>query len=182
MKLSAAAKVVVFTGALATLGCQEVRPASPTAASLFIPNIEGVWNGPMTRVSTSGGECTGAVINTFLPSTDRGTIAITQSGPETAATMTMESTGLACRYTGTSTLTSIAMNAASCDRTGLLVSCADGQTRELRLVGSSVTAAWDGSTITGQATSTYNVFTPPDGLQNGVGSLIATHNFTATRR
>jgi hypothetical protein len=181
MKLSAAVKVVVFTGALAAVGCQEVRQASPTAASLFIPDLQGVWSGPMTLLMTSGGECAGQVVGTFLPASDRGTIAITQDGPETSATLTMESTGLACKYTGTSTLTSLAMNAASCDRTGLIVACASGQNRELRLVGSSVTGAWNGNEVTGQVSSTYNVFTATT-PQTGVGSLVATHSFAATRR
>jgi hypothetical protein len=181
MKLSSVGQAVVFTGALATLGCQEVRPASPTAASLFIPNLEGVWSGPMTMLGSSGGECTGAVVNTFLPTFDRGTISISQEGAEAAATVTTESTGLACRYTGTSTLTSIAMNAATCDRTGLVVACLTGEKRELRLVGSSITGAWNGDQVAGQMSSTYNVFTT--GTQpTGVGSLVTTHSFAATRR
>jgi hypothetical protein len=181
MKLSAAAKAVVFTGALAALGCQEARPTSPTDASLFIPNLQGVWNGPMTRVGSSGGGCTGEVIDTFLPASDFGTIAITQNDADTSATMTTESTGLACRYDGTSTLTSITMNAESCDRTGLIVSCRNGETRELRLVGSSVTGAWNGNQLTGQASATYNVFTTVQPVR-GMGSLVTTHNFSATRR
>ena len=106
---------------------------------------------------------------------------IAQSDADTSATLTMESSGLACRYTGTSSLTSLAMNAVSCDRTGLVVACLNGQNRELRLVGSSIAGAWTGDQLTGQISSTYNVFTT--GSQPvGVGSLIATHNITATRR
>jgi len=182
MKFSSAVQVLVLAGAVATLGCSQDRPLVPSAPSLFIPNLEGVWTGPMTLVSSSGGECTGEVINTFLPAIDRGTLAISQDGADTAATMTMQSTGLACKYSGTSTLTAIQMNAASCDRTGLLVSCKDGRTRELRLVGSSVTGSWNGSQVTGQVSTTYNVFTPPGAQQVGVGSLVATHNFSATRQ
>ena len=181
MKLSAAAKAVVFTGALAALGCQEARPALPTAASLFIPNLQGVWSGPMTLLGSSGGECTGAVISTFLPASDRGTISITQEGADASATITMESTGLACRYTGTSTLTSLAMNAVSCDRTGLIVACQNGEKRELRLVGSSVTGSWNGDQVAGRMSSTYNVFTSGD-QPVGVGALVTTHDFSATRR
>ena len=182
MKLSAALRAAVFAIVVATLGCQESRPATPTAASLFIPNVEGVWAGPMTLSGTSGGECTATVVGSFLPTSDRGTITMTQSGTSLLATMTTESTGLACKYTGSATVTSLAMNATSCDRTGLLVTCLNGAVRELRLVGSSATAIWNGDQITGQTTSTYNVFTPPEGTQLGVGSLVATHNFTATRR
>jgi hypothetical protein len=135
----------------------------------------------MTLQSTSGGECTGQVVGTFLPANDQGTISITQTDADTSATLTMESSGLACRYAGTSSLTSLAMNAVSCDRTGLIVACLNGQNRELKLVGSSVAGTWIGDALTGQITSTYNVFTT-GGNPVGVGSLIATHNISATRR
>ena len=72
------------------------------------------------------------------------------------------------------------MNAESCDRTGLIVSCKDGVKRELRLVGSSVTGTWNGNQLTGQASATYNVFDASS--SKGVGSLVTTHNFAATRR
>ena len=181
MKLSTAIRALVLTGAIATVGCNQERPVSPSAPSLFIPNLAGVWSGPMTLQSTSGGECTGQVVGTFLPANDRGTISITQTDADTSATLTMESSGLACRYTGTSSLTSLAMNAVSCDRTGLVVACLGGQNRELRLVGSSIAGTWVGDQVTGQISSTYNVFTTGT-QQTGVGSLIATHSFSATRR
>jgi hypothetical protein len=181
MKLSSAVKAIVFAGALAMIGCQEVRRPSPTAASLFLPDLAGIWSGPMTLLSATGGECTGAVVGTFLPTSDRGTITITQSETAASATLTQESTGLACRYTGSSTLTSLAMNAESCDRTGLIVACLNGQNRELRLVGSSVTGSWSGAQLNGQVSTTYNVFTT-DQNPVGVGALVATHSFAATRR
>jgi hypothetical protein len=181
MKLAAAARATVPMILLATLGCQEPRPFSPTAASLFIPNVEGVWSGPMTLLTARGGECVGAVVNTFLPPTDRGTVTIAQTADELSATMTMESTGLACKYTGSATVNSIAVNATSCDRTGLIVTCLDGRARELRLVGSSVTANWNGNQVAGSVSSTYNVF-EAGGSQDGVGSLITNHDFVATRR
>jgi hypothetical protein len=181
MKLSSAIRAIVLIGVVASVGCNQERPVSPSAPSLFIPNLAGVWSGPMTLQSTSGGECTGQVVGTFLPTNDRGTISITQTDAETSATLTMESTGLACRYTGTSSLTSLAMNAVSCDRTGLIVACLGGQNRELRLVGSSIAGTWVGDQVTGQISSTYNVFTTASSPV-GVGSLITTHSFSATRR
>lgn len=181
MKVSSAIRAVVLTGVFATVGCNQERPVSPSAPSLFIPNLAGVWSGPMTLQSTSGGECTSQVIGSFLPTSDRGTISIAQTDADTSATLTTESTGLACRYTGTSSLTALAMNAVSCDRTGLVVACQNGQNRELRLVGSSIAGTWVGDQVTGQVSSTYNVFTTGTNPV-GVGSLIATHSITATRR
>lgn len=185
MKFSAVAKAIVFTGALAALGCQEARPTSPDSASLFTPNPEGVWSGPMTLSEyRTGDHCTGEMINTFLPVADVGTLSIAQQNADTSATFTTESTGLACRYNGTSTLTTVAMNANSCDRTRLLVNCAEGGLRVLRLVGSSVTAGWNGDQLKGQTSATYNVFLPTPGGGEGtpVASLVTTHSFSATRR
>jgi hypothetical protein len=185
MKLSAAAKAVVFTGALVTLGCQEPRPTSPSDVSLFIPNADGIWSGPMTLADYHTGDlCTGEMINTFLPIADVGTLSIAQQNADTSATFTTESTGLACRYDGTASLTAFAMNAKSCDRTGLLVNCAEGGLRVLRLVGSRVTGVWNGDRLQGETSATYNVFLPKDGGDPGlpVASLVTTHNFSATRR
>jgi hypothetical protein len=175
-------RAAMFAAVIATLGCQDARTVSPTAISLFIPGAEGVWSGPLTLLGTSGGECVAAVVPSFLPVDDFGTVTLTQSGTDLTATMTMESTGLACKYSGSATVSTLAMNATACDRHGLLVECPLGVTRELRLVGSSVIATWNGDQITGRTTTTYNVFTPPEAAQLGVGSLVATHSFTATRR
>lgn len=182
MKGMRALKTLMFIAALTSVGCQESRSVSPAAASLFIPDVQGVWSGPLTRVATSGGECAAGVVPTFLPANDFGTLTVSQDGSDLTGTITMESTGLACRYSGSATTSSLAMNADSCDRTGLIISCLDGQARELRLVGSSVTAAWNGNQVSGRTTSTYNVFADRDGRTVGVGSLVATHDFTATRR
>jgi hypothetical protein len=183
MKRSYVMRAVMLSVALIALGCQDSRPAIPTAASLFIPSVQGVWSGPMTLVGTSGGECAAGVVPSFLPTNDQGTVTLSQADDGLVATLTTESTGLACRYAGTTSGTSLAMNATSCDRTGLVIRCVENVARELRLVGSSITATWDGNQIVGRATSTYNVFTPPGtGDQAGVGSLVASHSFVATRR
>jgi hypothetical protein len=182
MNATRAVRTMMLVLALTSVACQESRVANPAAASLFIPNVEGVWGGPLTLLATSGGECVAGVVPTFLPTLDSGTFTISQEGGTLLGAITTESTGLACRYSGSATTSSLAMNATSCDRTGLIVTCLDGQARELRLVGSSVTAAWDGNQITGRTTSTYNVFANENGDLVGVGSLVATHGFTATRR
>jgi hypothetical protein len=165
----------------ASLGCQELRPAAPTAASLFVTsaNVEGVWNGSMTRVQSYGGGCAGEVIETFLPTNDFGTLSMAQDGTTLSATLTMESTGLACRYVGSASGTSIALNATSCDRTGLLVECPTGPVR-LQLVGSSVTGNRAGSAVTGTSSSTYNVFDADSG--DPLGALVAGHTFSVTRQ
>jgi hypothetical protein len=179
MKELGLVRISVLLFALAAVGCQDSRPVLPTAASLFLPTIQGVWSGPMTLMGTSGGECVGTVVPSFLPSSDVSTVSLAQTGDEVHATLTMEHTGLACKYTGTNTGGNLAMNATSCDRTGLIVQCV-GTARELQLVGSSFNATWTGNQMTGVTTSTYNVLTTDSNI--GVGSIIATHSFTATRR
>ena len=123
MKLSSAIRVIVLTGVVASQSdaIRSVRyRRQPHRCSFRIS--AGVWSGPMTLQSTSGGECAGQVLLArSAPANYCGTISITQTDADTAATLTMESSGLACRYTGTSSLTSLAMNAVSCDRTGLIV-------------------------------------------------------------
>lgn len=175
-------RITMLVLAIVAVGCQDSRPSLPTAATLFTPSIQGVWSGQMTLLATSGGECVGAVVPTFLPSRDSGTITVSQDGGTLQATLTMESTGLACKYSGNATASNLAMNATSCDRTGLVISCIDGQARELELVGSSVTGTWSAGEIAGQTTSTYNVFARINNQKVGVGSLVATHSFDATRR
>jgi hypothetical protein len=182
MNKSRALRTAMLVLAVAAIGCQENRVASPNAPSLFIPSVQGIWSGPMTLVGTSGGECVvGDVIPTFLPTEDAATFTLSQNADTLNATITMESSGLACRYTGSGSSSTVALNATSCDRNGLVVTCANGVPRELRLVGSSVTASWGGTQIAGRVTSTYNVFSTGDDPV-GVGSLVATHDFSATRR
>jgi hypothetical protein len=179
MKGTGVVRTLVLFFSVVAVGCQDNRPVLPTAASLFLPTIQGVWSGPLTLMGTSGGECVGAVVPSFLPSNDVGTVSLAQTGTVLHATLTMEHTGLACKYDGTNTGGNLAMNATSCDRTGLIVQCV-GTARELQLVGSSFNATWTGDQMTGVTTSTYNVLTNDDKI--GVGSIIATHSFTATRR
>ena len=182
MKTRGAVRVAMVLFTVIAAGCQESRVVNPAAASLFIPSVQGIWSGPMTLVGTSGGECVvGAVIPTFLPTLDVGTFTLSQNAETLNATITLESTGLACRYSGSATSLSFALNATSCDRNSLVVQCVNGVPRELKFLGSSVTASWNGSQIVGRETSTYNVFTTGEDPV-GVGSLVATHDFTATRR
>ena len=182
MKRFRAVRAAMLVLAVVAIGCEDSRVVNPTAASFFVPNISGVFSGPMTLVSATGGECVGAVIPTFLPSTDQGTVTISEDGKSLTASMTTESTGLACRFSGNKTDSALTMNATSCDRTGLLVACANGEVRQLKLVGSNISASWDGQHISGRTTSTYNVFTPPGSDEVGVGSLVASHSFFVTRR
>jgi len=182
MNRSRSLRAATLVLAVVAMGCQDSRHVSPTAASLFVPNIAGVWTGPMNLVGASGGECVGAVLPTFMPNIDQGTVTIGEDAGSVTATMTMESTGLACRFSGSKTDNLLTMNATSCDRSGLIVTCANGQARQLKLVGSSLTATWDGQQITGRTTSTYNVSTPPGDDEIAVGSLVTSHSFLATRR
>jgi hypothetical protein len=179
MKASSLMRAGVLALVAASLGCQEGRPPVPTAASLFVPIVDGVWSGPMTRVAASGLGCTTQELEDFLPVNDLGTLSVLQTGTDLLATMTTESTGLACRYSGSASVTGMALNASSCDRTGLLVACA-GRTVRLELVGSSVDGSWNSGAITGVTSSTYNGIDEASG--QGIGSLVVNHAFTATRR
>ena len=125
--------------AVAAIGCQESRPASPTAASLFLPSIPR----RLEWTNDAGGDERRRMRRERRSEllAEQWTWAQSRwcrDGADLLATMTMESTGLACRYTVAPTSgANLTMNATSCDRTGLIVQCVGGA-RELRLVGSSV--------------------------------------------
>src|SRR4026208_1629222 len=98
MKRTGAVRVVMILFTVVASGCQDSRTVNPVAASLFIPSVQGIWSGPMTLVATSGGECVvGSVIPTFLPTEDAATFTLSQNADTLNATITMESSGLACR-------------------------------------------------------------------------------------
>ena len=171
MKRTGAVRVVMVLLTVVATGCQESRTVNPAAASLFIPSVQGIWSGPMTLVATSGGECVvGSVIPTFLPTLDVGTFTLSQNADTLNATITMESTGLACRIQEPRRV-ECRSERHLLRSDSLVVTCANGVPRELKFLGSSVTASWNGSQIAGRTTSTYNVLDTSEWF--GVGSLVA---------
>lgn len=176
------------------------QPAGPSSLTpLFVPQVAGVWGGPVTLTSIAGGtgpartagslECVGAAFNAIIGESNDHTLTITQTGTDVSARLASAGTGLACTYAGRVSNGTLALDAATCTEQALILRCqpdAEGNVlvRRMELVGSSITASLDApvrvTSVSGTAAHTYNL-TGPEG--NPVGSLVAHHTFgSLTRR
>jgi hypothetical protein len=172
--------LLVITWGLA--GCAE-NPTSPTANQTpFAAQFAGTWAGATVPVSVSGGECVGDDLRASTPSTNLGTVTMTQTAADVSAVIRSETTGLTCRYDGSASLTSFAATAVSCDAE-ILVRCSNGQPRILRAVGSTFSATQNGITAQGTITTTYNIFflDPVTNQEKPVGGMTVESQFTAIR-
>ena len=167
------------------------QPNAITLPSPFIAQVEGRWSGdatlrlPVAGTLTDLGECVQADVNARLTAgvlADHVVLSMSQKGADVTAQANSISTGLACRYTGTAATTTFALNAAECDAPLLVVRCSQGVARDLKLVGSFVSATVDPQTrtITGTLSNTYNAFVT--GTDEGVAGLVLTYNYTARKQ
>lgn len=187
------AVLVVIAISSAACGQDAGAPATPSATlpSPFVAQVEGQWAGqatlrqPVGGTFTDLGECIQADLNARLANTqisDRMDLSMTQTGSDVTGRMTGASTGLACTYTGRATLTNVTLNAASCDAPVLVVRCSLDRVREMRLIGSTVSATVDarGGTITGTVANTYNVFL--SGADAGVAGVVLSYDYAAVKQ
>lgn len=188
MKPSRGACAALLTAALAAAGCaQDDNPAAIAGPSPFVPisQVSGFWSGTLERDTVTGGECVGLDPSIFIPPVQEVTGVISQSGTDLTARLTSSTTGLACSYAGSGTVNSFVLDASTCDATVLVVRC-EGEdddpdlVREVRIVGSSITASVQGGAIVGRVAATYNVFDAETGVP--VGGLRVTYNLIAARR
>jgi hypothetical protein len=194
----------LVAAAMATASCGEsvngipVTPAAPTGPSslseLLSPRLGGNWGGELRLDSVAGGtgaartagasECVGAAFDKVVGEKTDHTLSITQSGSDVTAKLVSTATGLACEYKGRlGSGNTFVLHADQCTEKALVFMCADGQTRQLELVGSSMTATFDEpvnpKSIRGTAAHTYNVLDPKD---EPVSALIANHSFQGLTR
>src|SRR5262245_48852695 len=140
---------------VAAVGCSET-PVAPTQDP-FTAQFGGAWSGSMTLSGVNGGECVGADLRgqTGAGSTpDQGSVDFSQVNGDLSATVRSSTTGLTCRYDGRAALASFAATAVSCDGSEILFQCSNGNSRILRLVGSTMTAQQNGGTANGVVAST----------------------------
>ena len=202
-------RVALYAGlvvlAVAAASCGEndfARPPQPAGPSsltaLFVPQVAGVWGGPVTLTGIAGGtgpardagslECVGAAFNAVVGESNDHTLTITQAGTDVRARFTSAGTGLACTYSGRVSNGTLALDAATCDAPALVLRCQPDPTtgnvlvRRMELVGSSITATLNApvnvTSVSGTAAHTYNL-TDDDG---DVGSLVANHSFESLTR
>lgn len=171
--------------AVSAAACGE-SPLTPTApsASPFVTQFSGFWDGNLELTSVSGGECVGEdlaagrVAGPAGPLFDAGTVAIAQTGTEVTATIRSTTTGLSCEYRGIASLQSFALNQESCVPQ-IFFQCANGASRVLEPIGSTVTVTRSGEATTGTVSSSFNVYNPD---MDPVAGLTHQHQFTTTRR
>jgi hypothetical protein len=91
----------VLVVACAVAGCAE-NPVTPTPGqSPFITGqFAGTWSGATVPLRVSGGECVGADLRASTPTTNQGTVTLTQDATDVSAVIRSETTGLTCRYDG----------------------------------------------------------------------------------
>ena len=165
--------------------------AAPTLPSPFVAQVAGEWAGTATLRQPVGGSFTdlGECIQQDLIARPAPTIAsapmvlsMGQKDADVEARLTSSSTGLACSYKGRASLSTVALNSASCDAPVLVVRCSLDRVREMKLVGSSVTGTIDvqSGTFTGAVANTYNVFLT--GKDEGVAGVVLTYDYTARKQ
>ena len=174
----------VLVVACAVAGCAE-NPVTPTPGqSPFITGqFAGTWSGATVPLRVSGGECVGADLRSSTPTTNQGTVTLTQDATDVSAVIRSETTGLTCRYDGSASFTGFAASAVSCDAE-ILFQCSTGQARILRPIGSTLTATQNGGTATGTITTSYNIFAfdPVTRQETPVAGMTIESDFTAIRR
>jgi hypothetical protein len=178
----------VFAGVLLLAacgaGCGETPIATSPTRSLFSQELGGLWQGDLRLATVRGGECVGADIVAGVGEGDRrdfegGKVTVTQDGDEVTALVRSEATGLSCTYSGAAGVSLVTLNSVSCDEKKLFFQCANGETRQLDLVGSTMNAfARVGATANGTVSTFYNV---SDRQDDPVAGLTLQYDFSAVR-
>ena len=165
-------------------GCGSSSSSSNSGLTLpspVIANVNGMWRGSTTLVAVTGGECVGPTLSPSVGGTGTSTLAVEQDGSDVTAKLTSAETGLGCQYTGRVTLNSLALDAASCsaEPVNIVVQCTNGSTRQLELIGSTITATVAGGVVSGTMADTFNV---RDAEDKPVAGLVLNRTISATRR
>lgn len=175
---------VLIAGCGPNLTATPTSPTTTPAQSPFTSQFSGFWNGTLTLTRVAGGECVGADKQADIGSVDVGTVIITQTQTDVTAVVRSASTGLSCRYQGTAGLGAFALSTQACEVNQILFQCANGASRVLEQVGSTVTATLGGTVATGTVTTFYNVFaeSTEEEQRRPVAGLVLEEQFTAVRR
>jgi hypothetical protein len=172
-------RAALLAASLFAAGCTTEQTAPTTAGpSPFVAQLGGLWDGALTLATVAGGECVGATLT--VGSSEPVSMSVLQNDTDLTARLISAGTGLSCNYTGRASLNSLVIDATACDADLLVVRCANGEARDLKLVGSSITATMNAGVIRGTTANTYNVFVTNTDV--GVGRLVTSHHYTATRR
>ena len=124
------------------------------------------------------------ISNTIGGAQDDGTVVISQTNTDVTAMVRSATTGLSCRYQGTAGPGAFALNTQKCEVSETLYRCANGASRVVEQVGSTVNARLNGGVVTGTVTTFFNVWTDSVEAEERrpVDGLILEEQFTAVRR
>jgi hypothetical protein len=178
MKRRITTRAALIAASLFAVSCGSTTTPTTAGPSPFVAQVGGVWNGTQTLTSTAGGHCVPVLLQ--VGTAEPLTLSVRQNDVELTARMASAGTGIACNYSGRASLNNLALDSSHCDDQLLVVQCADGIVRDLKLVGSAVSATLSGGVATGTVAYTYNMF--ETGTDIGAGSLLARYDYTATRR
>lgn len=188
MKLPVIGLAIVVASTVAGCGPNlSATPTSPTTApeqSPFITQFGGFYNGTLTLSRVQGGECVGSEYQSTIGAQDIGTVVISQTRSDVTAVVRSSTTGLSCRYQGTAGPGAFALSTQKCDISETLYQCANGASRVVEQVGSTVTATINGSTANGTITTFFNVWaeSTEEDKRVPVAGLILEEQFNAVRR
>jgi hypothetical protein len=175
---------VLIAGCGPNLTATPTSPTTTPTQSPFISQFGGFFNGTLTLVRVSGGECVGNDKQADIGSVDTGTVVISQTQSDVTAIVRSASTGLSCRYTGTAGPGAFALHTQACEVNQILFRCANGASRVLEQVGSTFTATLGSGGATGTVTTFYNVFSESteEEQRKPVAGLVLEEHFNAVRR
>jgi hypothetical protein len=168
---------------VASMACT-VTPSTPTSASAspFDVAVDGLYTGDLVLSDVAGGECVGLDLSRSLGAADEATISIiTQEASQVTATVRSSTTGLSCTYSGDTRSANLAVSDSSCNEE-ILFQCADGNSRVIVPVGSTMTASIVGATASGTVAASFNVYSEVAGTRIPVAGLTTQERFDATRR
>ena len=188
MKLPAIGFAVAVASMVAGCGpntsATPTSPTTPPEQSPFITQFGGFYNGSLTLARVSGGECVGSEYQSTIGARDIGTVVISQTRSDVTAVVRSATTGLSCRYQGTAGPGAFALSTQKCDVSETLYQCANGASRVVEQVGSTVTATISGGIANGTITTFFNVWaeSAEEDERVPVAGLILEEQFNAVRR
>jgi len=165
--------LLVLSGLLACGG-----GSSPAAPAAFA-QVDGLWTGTATNTTVTGGECVGTLLRGATAS-PRVTFTIQQTGSSLTAKVTNTLYAPVCTYSGSAGTTTISLNLQSCQEGKLTnIKCANGDLRDMELVGDAFTGTVDASGIGGTEEQRWNTFV--SGTTTATGPLVINSAFGLKR-
>jgi len=150
---------------------------SPSAPSR--PSLTGTWNGTVTILDVSGGECMASGFQPLIGVVSPlFSISISQTGSEVSAPIPTLFGADLCPYSGTVNGDSFSLAASNCRQFSGL-SCGDGRFRDVASLSATFTGRFNDKSVSATAVETWSVSIP--GTHDVVGILKLTSSWNLVR-